>query len=182
MVKENRRTKMTKLLLNESLLKFLAQKPLARVTVKEICEDADVNRSTYYTHFTDPYDQLKTLEAELMVDMSIYVESLLSENAQTEKKQYQAFKSILDYILSKKHTFQVLLGKSGDVNLQRDILTFFGEKLFPLEKSRSADGYKFVFASTGSFGIIYDWLINDTPASTDELSKIITDFTSQFRV
>lgn len=181
MMKENRRTKMTRLLLNESLLKFLAQKPLARITVKEICEDADINRSTYYTHFTDPYDQLKKLEAELMVDMSIYVESLLLEDAHDEQKQYQAFKSILAYILSKKHIFQVLLEKSGDVDLQRDILTFFGEKLFPAEKAQGAEGYKFVFASTGSFGIIYSWLINDTPVSVDELSKIITEFTSQFR-
>ena len=54
MPKENRRVKMTKMLLNESFLKFLAEKPLARITVKEICEDAGVNRSTYYAHFTDP--------------------------------------------------------------------------------------------------------------------------------
>ena len=59
MQKESRRVKMTKMLLNESFLKFLAEKPLAHITIKEICEAADVNRSTYYAHYTDPYDQLK---------------------------------------------------------------------------------------------------------------------------
>lgn len=179
--KENRRAKMTRMLLNESLLKFLAQKPLARITVKELCDDADINRSTYYAHFTDPYDQLKTLEANIVVDMSIYVESLMSEDVHDEQRQYWAFKSILDYILSKKHIFQVLMGKSGDYDLQRDILTFFGERLLPAEKYPDNDGYKFIFASTGSFGIIYDWIMHDAAVPTDELAKIITEFTSQFR-
>ena len=57
--KESRRVKMTKMLLNESFLKFLAEKPLPRITIKEICEDADVNRSTYYAHFTDRFFNFK---------------------------------------------------------------------------------------------------------------------------
>ena len=86
MNKESRRVKMTKMLLNESFLKFLAEKPLARITIKEICEDADANRSTYYAHFTDPYDQLKKLEADIMVDMTIFVDSIMTEGLHSEKK------------------------------------------------------------------------------------------------
>lgn len=51
---ENRRIKMTKALLNDSFLNVLKKKPLARITVKEICECADVNRSTYYVYYSDP--------------------------------------------------------------------------------------------------------------------------------
>ena len=79
MKKENRRVKMTKKLLNDSFLKFLAKKPLSRITIKEICDDADINRSTYYAHFTDPYDQLKKLEVDIMTDMTIYVDSILTD-------------------------------------------------------------------------------------------------------
>ena len=109
MPKENRRVKMTKMLLNESFLKFLAEKPLARITVKEICDDADVNRSTYYAHFTDPYDQLKKLESDIMVDMTIYVDNIMTEGLHDDKKQRQIIKGILEYIQSKKYVFQVLL-------------------------------------------------------------------------
>lgn len=55
MEKENRRTKITKLLLTDSFLHLLEQKPLPRITVKDICDYADLNRSTYYRYFTDPY-------------------------------------------------------------------------------------------------------------------------------
>ena len=107
MPKENRRVKMTKMLLNESFLKFLAEKPLARITIKEICEDADVNRSTYYAHFTDPYDQLKKLESDIMVDMTIYVDNIVTEGLHDDKKQRQIIKGILEYIQSKKYVLGI---------------------------------------------------------------------------
>ena len=43
---ESRRVKMTKNLLNNSFLDCVSEKPLEKVTVTEICERADVNRST----------------------------------------------------------------------------------------------------------------------------------------
>lgn len=177
MKKESRRVKMTKMLLNESFLKFLAQKPLTRITIKEICEEADVNRSTYYAHFTDPYDQLKKLEADIMTDMSAFVDSLLEGETRSEKNQRQKVRAILEYIQSRRNVFQVLLGKSGDLDLQRDILTFFGERIF--EPDQAADSvsleraYKYIYTSTGSFGIIYHWIKDDTAVSIDQITDWI---------
>ena len=48
---ESRRVKMTKSLLNNSFLDCVAEMPLEKVTVTEICDRADVNRSTYYSYF-----------------------------------------------------------------------------------------------------------------------------------
>ena len=42
----DRRVKYTQMVLNESLLEVLREKPLSRITVKEICDRADINRST----------------------------------------------------------------------------------------------------------------------------------------
>lgn len=177
MQKESRRVKMTKMLLNESFLKFLAEKPLARITIKEICEDADMNRSTYYAHFTDPYDQLKKLEADIMVDMAIYVDGIVTDGLRDDKKQYQIIRGILEYIQSKRHVFQVLLGKSGDLDLQRDILTFFGERIFNKGGPQSQElGYRFIYASTGSFGMIYQWVTEDNEVSAEALADWIAKF------
>lgn len=181
MPKENRRVKMTKMLLNESFLKFLAEKPLARITIKEICEDADVNRSTYYAHFTDPYDQLKKLESDIMVDMTIYVDNIVTEGLHDDKKQRQIIKGILEYIQSKKYVFRVLLEKGGDFDLQHDILTFFGERIFQKEQFANVKAvkkaYEYIYASTGSFGLIYYWIMdNDNTIEIDTLADWIADF------
>ena len=186
MEKENRRVKMTKMLLNESFLKFLAEKSLPRITVKEICEEADVNRSTYYAYYTDPYDQLRKLEAELMVDMSIYVNGIMREDPKDGQRFYQNLKGMLDYIYSKKHIFQVLL-KNGDANMQTNMILFSAEQVFQLNLQESAQDIeseklqKYIFVSTGSYGIIYHWLMRDTSESTEDLAKRITSFTEDFR-
>ena len=185
MQKESRRVKMTKMLLNESFLKFLAEKPLARITIKEICEDADLNRSTYYAHFTDPYDQLKKLETDIMVDMTIYVDNIVTEGLHDDKKQRQIIKGVLEYIQSKKHVFQVLLGKSWDLDLQKDILTFFGERIF--QKEHTADvattkkAYQYIYASTGSFGLIYYWIMDDDAIEIDTMADWITGFNMPYQ-
>ena len=49
----------TKKALAASLKKYMAQKPLSKVTVSEIIADCDVNRKTFYYHFEDIYALLK---------------------------------------------------------------------------------------------------------------------------
>jgi AcrR family transcriptional regulator len=60
----DRRVKYTKMVLKDSLIKLMQEKPISRITIKAICEDADVNRATYYSHYKDQFDQLNQIEAE----------------------------------------------------------------------------------------------------------------------
>ena len=58
-MKHEEATLQTKLALAASLKKFMAKKPLKKITVSEIITDCDVNRKTFYYHFEDIYDLLK---------------------------------------------------------------------------------------------------------------------------
>ena len=42
---------------------------MKRITVKEICERAEINRATFYRYYTDPYDLLEKMEQEFLEDM-----------------------------------------------------------------------------------------------------------------
>ena len=48
---ENRRSKMTKKLIKEALIELLSKEDLQHISVKRICENADLNRSTFYLHY-----------------------------------------------------------------------------------------------------------------------------------
>ena len=50
---ENQRTRLTKRLLREGLLELLRDKPVEHITVKELCELAELNRSTFYAYYND---------------------------------------------------------------------------------------------------------------------------------
>jgi AcrR family transcriptional regulator len=71
--KENRRVKLTKTMLKDSLIELLQKQPINRITVKEICENADINRSTFYVYYTDQYGLLAEIEDEIILKTKEYV-------------------------------------------------------------------------------------------------------------
>ena len=59
---ENRKVKYTKMVIRESLFELLEIKKLKQITVKSLCELADINRGTFYSHYSDINDLVETLE------------------------------------------------------------------------------------------------------------------------
>lgn len=51
-------SKFTKKAILESFIKMLNEKPMDKITVKDIIEDCGINRSTFYYHFENVYDCL----------------------------------------------------------------------------------------------------------------------------
>ena len=53
MRKTDARIRYTQRVLKESFLTLLKQKPVNKITVKEVCEMAELNRATFYAHYSD---------------------------------------------------------------------------------------------------------------------------------
>ena len=61
----DRRIRKTKAQLRQGLAKLLKEKSIKEITVKELVEEVDINRSTFYLHYTDIYDLLEQTENDL---------------------------------------------------------------------------------------------------------------------
>lgn len=57
----DRRTKYTLKTIKETFLDLLQENNINKITVKEICDNADINRATFYRYYTDIYDLLKKI-------------------------------------------------------------------------------------------------------------------------
>lgn len=62
----DRRNKYTQTVIKEALFTLLENKSLSQITVKELCQIADINRTTFYRNYTDIYDLYEKLEKELV--------------------------------------------------------------------------------------------------------------------
>jgi Transcriptional regulator len=62
-------TLMTKKALAASLKKIMEQKPLSKISVREIIEDCGVNRKTFYYHFQNVYDLLQWIFEEEAIEI-----------------------------------------------------------------------------------------------------------------
>ena len=58
----------------QTFLHILKNKSLDRITVKDICEQCEINRNTFYYYFKDIYDVLEAIfedEVRLVMDEDI---------------------------------------------------------------------------------------------------------------
>ena len=60
------RIKVTKSMFHHALLDILKEKPIDQVSVKELVEAAELNRSTFYLHYSSPLDVLKEIENQFV--------------------------------------------------------------------------------------------------------------------
>lgn len=56
------RTAKTERAIRSAFLELRAKKPLERITVKELCQRAEIHKSTFYDHYEDLYALSDALE------------------------------------------------------------------------------------------------------------------------
>lgn len=172
----DRRVRYTKMVLEASLIKFLEKKPVARISVKEICEDADINRATYYAHYTDQFDQLKQIEAEFIDGINSYLADFVIESPESDIVNMVG--KIFEYVIQNRELCRVLLGANGDMDFQENLIRIVGGCVLGKwrEKSRldivTAE-YMLRFIATGSIGIISSWLSSDNSIPAQDMAELV---------
>lgn len=69
-VKNNRRAQYTQQVIQETVLSLLESKPINAISVTEVCEQADVNRTTFYRYYTDIYDCVESIEKAFVTSLN----------------------------------------------------------------------------------------------------------------
>lgn len=100
----NRKTALSKRILKETLIEMLTKKKLSSISVKSLCEKADLNRSTFYAHYEDIYCLVSEIEDEIIRDMPFIT---YSENP--PKKEIENY---INYI-AKNYKTIIALMKNG---------------------------------------------------------------------
>ena len=140
------RVQFTKQALKGALLKIMKKKNINRISVKEICETAGINRGTFYLHYSTPNDLLQEIEDEFMKDCFTYFSSYMKDSSETTNLQ-----AVFKYVTDNIETCRIVMGPNGDSRLISDISN--------------------AMKST----IIYQWQI-DTPSASKEDLEYIYDY------
>ena len=80
MKKIDARVRYTEHILKESFIKLLAKKPVNKITVKEVCEMAELNRSTFYAHYSDCFALMEAIEDEILSDFEKALSGIEASN------------------------------------------------------------------------------------------------------
>jgi AcrR family transcriptional regulator len=175
---EHRKVKYTKRVIRESLYALLQKKRLNQITVKELCELADINRSTFYSHYADLFDLVEKLEGDLVEKMKAVIrfENIGQEN------QLEMFIDIFSYIKNNVEDYRILLLNPNSSGCLDEILaeTYQHHLLALKEKappiSKSMIDYSFALISSGSTRVIMKWIENGFEETPEAMARLVNGF------
>jgi AcrR family transcriptional regulator len=176
-IKQSRKTRYTQMVLRDSLMESMKEKPITKITIKELCEKADINRTTFYAHYRDQYDLLKQIEEETLGS----IEDMLNkyDDKRSKREVLEMVEEILGFIAGNSSSLQVLLSENGDIGFQKKLFRHFMlkeqvMKYFPKKSIREeTKEYWSVYIINGAVGLVQYWLKNNMSIPVPELARIL---------
>jgi Transcriptional regulator len=169
--KVNQRVKLTKELLKNSLINLMHTKPLNKITIKEICENAEINRSTFYLYYTDQYALSEDIENELLANAQKHLEKIDSD-----ANSMQYLQALLSYIKENADIFKTLLCRQENIVFQRTFTETSLKNLklnLALSCSEKILEYIYGYLIMGCLNIIIKWIESDFDLSPVEIADLI---------
>lgn len=172
---EDRRVKRTKRILRECLFNLLEKKSIDEITVKELTEAADVNRSTFYFYYSDINDMMMQIQNEIF---DVFERNVISPQA-----QFVTVEDFIDYILRfllfcKEYEKICKFVISNDPNnflsskIKQSLLKHIPDsaRVFPAESSKR---YLTCFAVSAMWYTIIQWMYDGMTVKPDEMANFL---------
>lgn len=172
--------------MDQAFLTLLEKKDFAYITVKEICENAGVNRSTFYLHYETLGDLLsESVEymneqflAYMKQDTDVFMTSIkecpLSELYLLTPKYLTPY---LNYIKEHKRLFLTAVKNANALRLEDSYDGMFHFVFMPiLERYQVPDEYRkylMAFYVQGLMAIITQWLKNDCKDTIEQIIDVM---------
>lgn len=172
--------------MDEAFLELLAKKDFAYITVKEICEKAGVNRSTFYLHYETIGDLLEE-SAKHIIDRFVdcmpqnTVDFLEKLNDRPLEELYlithEYLIPYLNYIKEHRRVFRTTLEQASALKmdeaylaLNRHIFTPILERFHVPPEDRA---YMMSFYISGLIAVINEWLKNDCKDPVEHIISVM---------
>ena len=172
--REDRRVTMTKRMLKDALIEMLREKDIYQVSIRELCQRADVNRSTFYKYYGSQFDLLADMEDDLLGFLS----KTITEHASNPER---IIETACEYIESHLEFARLIINNNVD--------PLFPQKLFALsalreetlkkfsgEQNEAMMEYFYNYITYGSYRIFCVWLNKEKRESPEEIARILQQF------
>ncbi len=168
-IKESRRVKMTKILLKESLIDLMKEKSIHSISIKDICDGADINRSTFYRHYNTQYELYDDIVQDIMNDMLDVFYTVNKEGYNTTV----FLTKLLEYIEGKRELFLIVLSDKGNISVGEAYIRMTG-KFLDGETVGETASYIINFISAGMTSFLWTWLNKETRRPAAEVAMLMS--------
>ena len=178
----------TAIKMDEALISLLEKKDFEYITIKEICNAAGVNRSTFYLHYENTSDLLKETTRYIIDKHLTYYKidkqhiSLQFDTCKREELLFitdEYLTPYLTFIKDNQRLFKVSIKQFHSMHMDEVYGKMFEHIFSPIlarfcipETERA---YMMKFYLTGVFAVVMEWLNKNCSDDIKVIVKIITD-------
>ncbi len=172
--KKDRRIRKTRAQLQNGLAKLMKTKSINEITVKELVDEVDINRSTFYLHYTDIYNLLEDIENRLMDEILRVIDS--HKNV-TDGGLLSIFTDIFTIIDANRDICSALIGEKGDmafVQRMEDIIASHGvhDLMNQFMLPERPIHYMISFSMSGCIGMLKEWLSTENSEPPEYMANV----------
>ncbi|MGE5630616.1 MAG: TetR/AcrR family transcriptional regulator [Caulobacteraceae bacterium] len=197
----DRRAIRTKKLIRNALSELIEEKGSGNISITDLTTRADINRGTFYLHYTDKYDLLEQVENEVMQELKEHAQvasfvDVLNANfvdsIDSANKPMSFMINIFEYLKENSKFMKAILGPKGDPKFHTKLKKFieasiFGSqmvKVFKPENMLVPEAYFASYILSAHLGVIQQWLESGMEKSPEEMSLILSKmfFLGPFKV
>ena len=172
-MKENRKVLYTKRVIRESLEELLKSKPIQKITVKELTELADINRSTFYAYYETIQNLIEEIEIE---NAKKNIASIHIESYEKESFKENALNDFINVICENAETCYWFLD-ANVTGVGRKMVHDYTENQFlklwtnnnKINKTEAYFFFEYIYQ--GAIAMLARWYQNQNTVTKDDLKK-----------
>ncbi len=179
MTESNQRITVTKRMLKEGLIRLLKEKPLEKISITELCREAEINRTTFYRHYELPKDVLMEMQGDFFEDAVKNFHNPMTTND---------IERFFSYLYEHSELAKLFLQYYSDAdweNLFTRIINSFPDKMMP-KVFRNIDENSAKLLSTylagGAFFLARKWIMEDIPIPPKDVAAIALNILDKDRL
>ncbi|MCM1119764.1 MAG: TetR/AcrR family transcriptional regulator [bacterium] len=159
------------MVIENTFLELLQERPVSRITVTEICRRSHINRTTFYHHYRDPLDLMEKLEEELLESLR----SLIFQKSYTDITA--VFCGVLSALKENSGRYKALVSAHGDTGLPGRIFALCYDMIFPLicDRYPHLDSVQqnllYRYITQGFSGTVSYWLENGMEEPAEKIAE-----------
>lgn len=175
--RDDQRTRITKKMIREAFLELLSGKDIRHITVRELCERAQINRGTFYKYYFDVYDLKEQIENELLLEFAESVNHFADIGALGSVSA--VCRTVFALLKENSDLCMILLGRdTGDgiidkfVKIGHDVFMAFYGGRFPDTETEKLERY-YLFISGGCVVSLRRWIMSGMKEPSDRIADEI---------
>ena len=169
--RDDRRVTMTKRLLKDALIELLRQQSIYQISIRELCQRADVNRTTFYKYYGSQFDLLADMEDDIVA----FVNSTVTQH---ETSPERIIRATCDYLEENLEFARLIINNNIDPAFPQrvfssEVLRGIVRKNYVRTHDEAEVEYLYNFITYGAFRMVSLWLNKEDREPPEKLARLI---------